>query len=235
MSMSTDPANTAGGIPDDQRVIREILGDNRACTDERVSSNGDAAHDCRVCTDRAPTLQMSGLVQGVPADLRARIRDVCEHARRAEKHVVFNDDTGVHRHVVLNLDVVTDDCAAIDIDILSDVGPSSDASAFHDVREMPDLRTITDLGARIDVCRLVREIGRTPGLTLWRSRHGDSAARDGPLTCIEHAQDAETFGTVADRRGSRRHAVEKLLAFGAQRLAAVDRYYFRGGLHSCGH
>src|SRR5215831_708502 len=46
----THPACDPPGIPDHQRMIRHMLGDNCPCSDKRISPNRYATQNRRICT-----------------------------------------------------------------------------------------------------------------------------------------------------------------------------------------
>ena len=56
MAVPAHPADLAAGIADHQRVVRNVLGHDRAGADERVAADGDAADDRGVGADRAAAL-----------------------------------------------------------------------------------------------------------------------------------------------------------------------------------
>ena len=80
MAMPAYPSDLARWIADSQNEVRHALGDHRAGADERIPSDRDSAHDGRIGADGTPALQPSSLIQRVPINLGARIRNIRQDA-----------------------------------------------------------------------------------------------------------------------------------------------------------
>jgi hypothetical protein len=64
---------------------------------------------------------------------------------RPHKHTVFDCHPVIQRDVVLNLDSITDDDTSIYIGTFSDYAFLTNTGVLSHLREVPDLRTLTDL------------------------------------------------------------------------------------------
>src|SRR6185312_9485199 len=111
-----------------------------------------------VGADRGAAAHARGLVFVFARNMAARIGDVGEDHRRAAKHIVFEDDAGIHRNIVLNLDVVADLHVGRYDDVLSDIAGAADPAVFHDVGEVPDLGPRPDDARGIYVARFVYKV-----------------------------------------------------------------------------
>ena len=113
----------------------------------------------------------------------------------------------------MNLDIVSDPGIAIDVDILTNNASFPDACAFHDVREMPDLCTSTDLCVAVKIGRLMNEVGELWFLGEFARFERNSAVQQRTLTGVKNSQDAQAFGTTADRTRPEIYAIKEMLAF----------------------
>src|SRR5690606_40887577 len=96
-------------IAHNQRIVRNLPGNNSACSDESVLANVVAADDGSIRADGSTFSNMSACVLRSPVNGTPWIDDICEHHRRPQKYIVIAGDTRVNRHVVLYLDVVAQD------------------------------------------------------------------------------------------------------------------------------
>ena len=156
--MTAHPPDLASRVSDDQAEIGYVLRNHRTSSDEGIPSDLDSADDCRVGANRAAPLQTCSFVQRVAVHLRPGIGDIRQHARWSEKYVVFNHHTCINRYIVLDFDVASDDRAAVYVHVLPDDAALADSSALHDMREVPYLRTGSNLGAFINIGRFVYEV-----------------------------------------------------------------------------
>lgn len=133
MSKFGHPAHLARGVPNQQRIIRYVLGHHRARTDEGVFPDVVPANDGCIRPDGGP-LPYSGSRILIPTiDRAARIDHIGEHTRWTKKNVVIAGYSGVQRHIVLNLDVVAELNTGRDHYILTDVASFAQHRTGHDV------------------------------------------------------------------------------------------------------
>src|SRR5581483_6409158 len=108
-----------------------------------------------------------------------------------------------------------------DDDVLADAALRADLGALQDVGDVPDRRPGADLAARVDEGGLVGEEG-APG----RARRGGGllapAGGERLLAALQDGEHPQALGAVGARSGARLHALEEVLALGAERLLGVD-------------
>src|SRR5881394_152203 len=101
---------------------------------------------------------------------------------------------------------------------------------------MPYFGASTDLGALVDIGGFMDEVCRLR-LCAFRAEvfQNNSTVMQRALTGIQHPQHSEALFAIANRRGSGFHAIEKVLAFGLQRLAIFELNDFAVSLHRSRH
>src|SRR5690242_2541465 len=102
------PADLPGRIADDERMRRNVMGDDRPGGNEAMTSQTMAAENGGVRTDRgaASDDRRSELVLAL--DIGARVVDVREDAGRAAEHVAAERHTLIDAHIVLDLAAIAD-------------------------------------------------------------------------------------------------------------------------------
>src|SRR5690606_24267103 len=103
-----DPAHLPRRNADHQRVVRHVACDHRTGTHEGVTADHHPAHYGGVCAERATAPEHGALERPAPADGRAWVSHVGEHARWADEDVVFDHDPLEEGYVVLHLHAVAD-------------------------------------------------------------------------------------------------------------------------------
>ncbi len=144
------PADLPRGNPRHQCETLNVAGDDRAGADERIASDGGAAHDRAVRSERCASTHSGRPVFALPLDCRPRIDDVGEDHARSTEHVLVKDDAVVDRHVVLDLAAVADEGAVPHEDVLAKHDVPADFRSAANMDEMPDSRVLSNLRSVID-------------------------------------------------------------------------------------
>ena len=133
-----------------ESVRWNIARDHRSGGDERVLTDGDAADDRCIGTDRRAATDARRFEGVAPIDLCAWPSYVGEDRGWADEYVGFQRDAGVDRDIVLNAAAVTNDGGRGDENVLAKHATRADACARHHVREMPDFRPRSDARPAVD-------------------------------------------------------------------------------------
>src|SRR5450631_2339348 len=150
-TLPADPTHSACRISNHQRKRRYIFRYYRASADEAIISELVPANNGGVSPDASSPPDRSGAEFILARHISAWIVDVGEDATRPTKHVVGEFNAVIKRNVVLNLAAVADPHARSDHHVLADRAVLADNSAWEDMAEMPDLRTLTNDCALVDV------------------------------------------------------------------------------------
>lgn len=140
------PADLSGRYTNHQSVGRDILINDRSCTNEGVFTNSYAAYDGAIgpqsCAffDQGVTVFVFALYEGTG------IVDVGEYHAGAAENPLFDVDVVVDGDVVLNFAVVTDGDLVANEHVLAHGDVLSDSGATAYVHEVPDSGTFADLG-----------------------------------------------------------------------------------------
>ena len=186
MAMTAHPAGLAARHALDQGIVGHVLGDDGAGGNETVAPEGDPAYNRRVGPDRGSAADQGLLVKALPADLRARVGDVGQHAGGAEENVILDHRARVDRHVVLRLHVASDGDAVGNEGVLPENAFIADYCSGADVGEVPDFCAGPNCGAGVDHGG---RVGKIIG-----GAHGCSAevrcfavTLEAGLGCVQHA------------------------------------------------
>ena len=107
--MPAYPTRLMTGYTHDDRVVGDIVADDRARSDERVATDRRATNDSRVGADGGASSDKRPLILVAARNLGTWINDIREHAGGSAEDKFFEHDTFIERDVVLNLCVVTHD------------------------------------------------------------------------------------------------------------------------------
>src|ERR1043165_9166882 len=130
--------------------------------------------------------------------------DVGEDAGRPAEDVVLQRHTLIDRDVVLDLHVVAYLGPGHDDDILSEIAPLADPCSRHHVTEVPDLASLSDLRAVIDVRAFVNEVVHQMGALSLNPISLTSGSRVTPYSAWTRSRavriSASTSAAVAEPR-----------------------------------
>src|SRR5262245_19611217 len=98
-STHAHPTGKLCGYTEYEREVGDVMGDNRSCTDEGITTHGCTADDCRVFSQRCASLHKGLPIFVSSIDVTSRIYYICKDHRRPAEHVVFEFHAGVYRNV----------------------------------------------------------------------------------------------------------------------------------------
>ena len=179
-----------GGVAHDQLMRAHRTSHHRAGPDHTALTYLCAADDSGVGANGGARPDPGGnylplLAGGTGTEV------IREHRGRSDEDIVRELHPAVHRHVVLDLHPVPDLDALVDVHALSQSAPLADHRARADVAVMPDARTDSHHGPRLDdgggmdkwaYCHRIGlpdgdSLVDIAGLGTWSGRPGRSAAQ----------------------------------------------------------
>jgi len=151
----THPSNPLRRDPRDECVGRNVFRDHGTRGDHRASTDGYAAEDCRVGSNRGSILDLRRYDLPIRAH-GTRVQVVREARMGTDEHSITNRETSIEAGEVLNLTLIPNYDLRVDVDILSNVTVPANLSALSHLDPMPNRGAAADgrpggyLGGRVD-------------------------------------------------------------------------------------
>ena len=152
------PANLPGRDPHHKCMIRNVSGDNSACSDKGILADGVSADDGAVGAQGCAAFDQGSAIFMLARNVAARVIDVGEHHAGAAKHVIFQRYRVVNTDIVLHFDVAADDDIAADKDVLSEGTALANVGSSTDVYPVPDAGVVANNSAFINDGGFVFEV-----------------------------------------------------------------------------
>jgi hypothetical protein len=144
------PTTLPGWITGHYRMCGNVFSNDGACSNHCIFPDINAAKKCCIGPDAGPLPDRCFFKFVFPFNETAGIDHIGKNSRRAEKDIVFNNNSLVDGYIVLNLYPVTDYRIAIDINVLANIAIPAHFATGHQVTKMPDPGSITYFCGFID-------------------------------------------------------------------------------------
>jgi hypothetical protein len=146
---TADPGSEPGGIPHDQRVVRNITRYNGSSGHRRPSANHQARQDDRPRTDTTALSEHHfGIIQGML--LAAWPQVMGKESTGSDKDIVFHGDSIPKVNAALQGHPVAQNDLILDENVVADVAVFSDPGAWQYVGKGPDARARAYDSSRIN-------------------------------------------------------------------------------------
>ena len=96
------PAGLTSRVSNNQRIIRNIFGNNSTGTNKSKPTDGNAANNGGIGSNSGSFLHQCWLVFVFSRNGASGINYIGKYSRWSQKHIVFTDHSGVNRHIILD-------------------------------------------------------------------------------------------------------------------------------------
>ena len=156
------PPYLSGGHAGHQGIVLDIVRHHGTGGNHRRTADRMAAHDGAIGPKGSALAYERARVRAMHREMSPRSTHIREYARRTTENIVFDFNAFVDGDVVLDPDTVPDPDMVRHVNILPQrTVPADDGSSLN-MTKMPDLRSLADAHAIVDIRTFMNEKVRHP-------------------------------------------------------------------------